>query len=78
MNFLETHPATLLWWEQREKCRACAFHYRGIIEKGPGGERCKAVPTIGIRNKLDRMYCIDARLPKGPCGPNAKLFKEKS
>jgi hypothetical protein len=21
-------------------------------------------------------YCIDARLPDGPCGPEAKLFKE--
>lgn len=72
-----THPATLLWWEQREQCRSCA-HYRHD-EKLHTGERCAQAPLAHpyrspARSQLQ--YCIDARLPEGPCGPDAKLFEK--
>jgi hypothetical protein len=105
-DFTKLHPATALWWEQRDRCRACVHHTQlGQASKnGSRGERCAAVtisdmhavpayeqhPNLlkhakrinhrgGATPKLRWMaYCIDARLEDAPCGPNAKLFKEKS
>jgi hypothetical protein len=107
-DFTKLHPATALWWEQRDRCRACAHHVQqGFTHNSDGslGERCAAVKLIDMRTvptyeehpdilrhrKKPRTshsagrgraqmpaYCIDARLEDAPCGPNAKLFKEKS
>ena len=79
MNLFEVHPATELWWEQRDKCRGCAHHFRFTLKRrygdDVGGERCKACPAE--RGKRDYLYCIDARLESGPCGPDAKLFSPR-
>lgn len=84
MNQIPIHPATLLWWEQRDKCRACAHHHavelssRKNFGPGSGGERCTASKYAHVKLQgTEHMYCIDARLDGGPCGPEAKLFKEK-
>jgi hypothetical protein len=74
---IDVHPATILWWEQRETCRRCAHHLFALPLKrsqddGVGGERCKACPAERGKRKL--LYCIDARLEGKPCGPEAKLF----
>jgi hypothetical protein len=74
-EFLRPHPATTLWWEQREQCLRCA----NVICRLEGDKeitqvmRCKAVRTAVGRK--DHAYCIDARI--GLCGPEATLFKEK-
>lgn len=74
-----THPATLLWWEQRDTCRRCAHHEVGTLIRphgdGLGGERCRAAPAE--RGRREFLYCIDARLEGGPCGLDAKLFVAK-
>ena len=76
---MNVHPATELWWDQRDKCRGCAHHFRFTLKcrygDGVGGERCKACPAE--RGKRAFLYCIDARLEDGPCGPDAKLFSPR-
>ena len=78
-TFLTIHPATELWWQQREQCLRCAHVSRrleGTDRKSSEVLRCQvARAPLGRR---ERAYCIDARLPDGPCGPEAKLFKEKT
>ena len=85
MIHLSVHPATLLWWEQRETCRRCAHHTRDTKTRGatrprspnePTGERCRAA-YAPVGEWRDYMYCIDARMDSGPCGPEAKLFEER-
>jgi hypothetical protein len=74
-TFLTVHPATALWWQQREQCLRCANSVAGAGHEGEGVLRCTAVriaprrsrPTLGA-------YCIDARA--GACGPEATLFQE--
>jgi hypothetical protein len=75
-EFLSVHPATKLWWEQREQCQRCAH-----VDKRLEGHkeltevlRCKVTPvTVG---RQPWAYCIDARAKGRECGPEAKLFKE--
>jgi hypothetical protein len=80
MNLLELHPATALWWAQREQCRACAHYTRNKAHadqrhEGYTGERCTARRADqGLREFL---YCIDARLPGAFCGPDAAMFKRQ-
>lgn len=77
MNFLQPHPDTLRWWEQRQQCERCVN-----VRKREVGRRdmvstvysCKSAAFPGKREP----YCIDARLPGQPCGPDAALFKEKT
>lgn len=80
MNWSELHPATALWWKQRDKCRACVHHFEfklsyRIHGDENGGERCRACPAQ--QGKRAFLYCIDARLADGPCGLDARLFEGK-
>jgi hypothetical protein len=73
-EFLTTHPATALWWQQRAQCERCA-HVRvkmEAFERAMPVMRCAVVRTPAGRQEL--AYCIDARA--GACGPDAQLFKE--
>jgi hypothetical protein len=73
---MTVHPATELWWAQRDKCRSCTHHFTFTLRRRygdeVGGERCRACPAE--RGKRAFLYCIDARLADSPCGPAAKLF----
>jgi hypothetical protein len=72
-EFLRVHPATLAWWQQREQCQRCG---NALLTRPYEGEtilRCTMLRQGGAHGSG---YCIDARLPDGPCGPEAKLFKE--
>jgi len=71
-DYLKLHPATALWWAQRDRCRACAHHFRSDDSRS---ERCRAAPAAtGYR---EFRYCIDARGYAMPCGPDAKQFTPK-
>lgn len=65
MNFQIPHPATELWWQQREQCQRCEHC---MTHEGRGGE--------GVMHCIQGVpvYCIDARLEGRPCGPDARLF----
>lgn len=82
-TFLQVHPATAAWFAQRDLCRRCAW----MAEPEEGkGMRCTAASADdhaaavgswgGYRGPipLDSVYCIDARLPGAPCGPEGSLF----
>lgn len=74
-EFLRVHPATALWWDQREQCARCAHVDRKLEGHKDVTEvlRCKVTPV-----KVGRQpwaYCIDAR-STGECGLEAKLFQE--
>jgi len=75
-QFLRVHPATKLWWEQREQCERCAHCVLYEGDEGEGIMRCKAVrvPRTVTRPILGA-YCIDARAQDGLCGPEARLYK---
>ena len=88
-RFLEVHPATALWWEQRAKCRACANHKVSAL----GAELCTKMTqhehaqkwhsrnlARGFdkrRGNIAYLPCIDGRAEGLPCGPDAKLFEAK-
>jgi hypothetical protein len=71
------------WEQQREQCRRCAYHvgHRDGV-RDHSGERCAKSPyRAGNGAAGGRMlfaYCIDARERDGVCGPQARLFKERS
>jgi hypothetical protein len=68
MNFQTLHPATELWWTQRDTCSRCEHCHEYEGRGGEGVMRCiQGIPT----------FCIDARLEGQPCGPAARLFSEK-
>ena len=75
-RFLTPHPATALWWQQREQCARCA-HVLNQLENFPRAMpvmRCKVTPvSVG---RQPHAYCIDARAEGSACGPDAKLFQE--
>ena len=76
-RFLTIHPATALWFTQREQCQRCAHVSRRLEGHKEQSEvlRCQVVRTpLGRRESA---YCIDAR-STGECGPEAKLFQEKT
>jgi len=75
-EFLRVHPATELWWQQREQCERCAHVDRRLEGRKEQSEvlRCTAVRTPAGRREW--AYCLDARLEGRECGPEAKLFKE--
>ena len=47
-NLTTAHPATALWWEQRDKCRACAHLIERQGSTGSLGMRCAAVVWADI------------------------------
>lgn len=84
MTFLRPHPATAVWWSQRDQCAGCAHMVEspGALR---GGMRCTVSP-LGCETQRARayetrqivgMYCIDARAEGGPCGPSAGLFSPR-
>lgn len=86
-TFLTLHPATALWWEQRKQCERCKHvDARSDTNKQSVGQtvlRCKLFPTQDkvtglLRGAQALGYCIDARMKNNPCGPDARLFKEKT
>jgi hypothetical protein len=81
-EFLNAHPATLLWWEQREKCRACNHMLLNGASLPVQEMRCYAIdtraPVARPRGRpATHPYCIDARLPDGLCGPEARCFEPR-
>jgi hypothetical protein len=80
-TWLQLHPATALWHQQREKCRACAHHLLSVERaRDQGGERCGALRIrIGGRGggRHVHPYCPDARADGGECGPGAAKFTPK-
>jgi len=77
-TFLTIHPATELWFTQREQCQRCAHVSRrleGTQKEQSEVLRCQVVRTPAGRR--ESAYCIDARAT-GECGPEAKLFQEKT
>lgn len=65
-RFDDVHPATKLWWEQRDQCEQCQ---NCVKAEGLRGE-C----IMHCVNDSGASYCIDARLEGQPCGPDARLF----
>lgn len=81
-RFLTLHPATAAWFAQRETCRRCAWLIDIVGTRELDSMRCRKAPQATIcqdpRRATRRYYfCIDARLPDGPCGPDAALFKPR-
>ena len=86
-RFLAPHPATLEWWDRRERCESCA-HSR--LKRGEGNEgvlRCARAQhpqplvrrMLAARRTADlRPYCIDASDEGGECGPDAKLYQPRT
>lgn len=66
-RFDEPHPATALWWAQREQCAQC--------ENCAQGDGMLCVVTV-IDGRV--AWCIDARLEDQPCGPDARLFSPRN
>lgn len=71
-RFDEVHPATRLWWAQREQCEACAHC---MLYEGRGGEGVMLCSATFVGAEI--AYCIDARSDDKPCGPDARLFIPK-
>lgn len=67
IDFSKPHPRTILWFEQREKCLTCAANI---------GWRCH-LTRADINNRPRWAYCIDAREPGQPCGPDALMHSPK-
>ena len=77
MNFLKLHPATELWWQQRELCSRCTH-----CKRDDTAMRCtvtrnaRSTPWLRASGNHHR-YCIDARLLGAECGPQGMLFSPK-
>lgn len=77
MNFHTVHPATVVWWAQRDTCARCA-HARVTLEGRKEQSTVMRCATARVpAGKQPYVYCIDARLPSGPCGPDALRFSPK-
>jgi len=84
-RFLQTRPATVAWWQQREKCLACR-HVSATPDVQSASSsatvlRCLGVKPVRIGSKgVGRHqvpYCIDARAEGGECGPAGAKFEAK-
>ena len=75
MKDLPVHPATLAWWEQRQQCVNCT-HCK--LTQEPEGARVMRCRMFRGRGRGSMGYCIDARLPSGPCKEQAVLFKPRT
>lgn len=77
------HPRTVLWLtKQRDECRACKnCDCKTVVSGGDKSEsqplRCKLTPKRRGNRYSHHEYCIDAREPGQPCGPDAQLFAPK-
>lgn len=75
-TFLNPHPRTVLWNEQRKLCEVCVNVVRKDEEvrcqlASAGTQRVEAP----MRSRKLHIYCIDAREPGQPCGPTGDLFE---
>lgn len=69
-TFLKVHPATALWWQQRDLCRRCA-NYR----ETPSESRTKMSVTQRCALRPNhRGGCVEMRAMGAPCGPRGALF----
>ena len=77
-RFLTVHPATAVWWQQRDKCESCV-HFN--LQEGREGEsimRCRAALVFRHPLRPERgVYCIDVRDEDGPCGPDARMYERR-
>ena len=77
-RFLAVHPATSLWWGQRDQCETCRFFNLREGHEGEAIMRCIAALKFHRPSReMLGIYCIDARSENGPCGPDAKLWEPK-
>lgn len=82
-NPLTPHPRTVLWLsKEREECRACQHcDITAVCSGSDKAEshpmRCKLTRRRAGRRYSHHEYCIDAREPGQPCGPDAQLFVPK-
>jgi hypothetical protein len=74
-EFLSVHPATALWWEQREQCQRCAHVDKRLEGHKELTEVLRCTRTRTPAGRKEWAYCIDARAT-GECGPEATLFQE--
>ena len=81
-RFLTIHPATALWFEQREKCRVCKHCWvspltnaDGSRKVSGGGWYCTEESSV---KRVVRQTCSDARATDQPCGPDGLLFQPKT
>ena len=84
-EFLCVHPATALWWQQREQCERCAHAHTVSGRDAETVMWCRAAPRpqkdwrvarLHEANGRQWMFCIDARGVNMPCGPAARLYQE--
>lgn len=74
-RFLEVHPRTRLWWQQREQCAKCTHLVR---RPGRTEWQCKAGnKPRDVRSVRWYRSCHDAREEGSQCGPNAVLFSPR-
>jgi hypothetical protein len=66
-DFSKPHPRTVLWFKQRVQCETCAANIDW---------RCH-LTRVQINNRPRWAYCIDAREPGQPCGPDALMHSPK-
>lgn len=89
-RFLRPHPRTVLWQEQRKKCEACSnLLIPEGEDSGMRCSAVKMVDVVNKKHtnrfltlakgqqRLQELqaFCIDAREPGAPCGPDAILFR---
>ena len=73
-RFLTVHPATMTWWDQRERCETCRHLKLSEGTEGEGIMRCRKSPSPG---RPGAEFCLDARSGDGLCGPEARLYELK-
>lgn len=86
-RFLRPHPATVAWWQRRDKCRACKHHDENDATHPENkAERCHAYKPLRTHiGRLPYELCADARATAaerddglaGLCGPEAVMFEPK-
>jgi len=67
LDYAKPHPRTVLWFKEREQCLTCAAQ---------SGWRCHLTKS-DLSSSPRWAYCIDAREPGQPCGPDARLHSPK-
>lgn len=89
-RFLRPHPRTMLWQEQRKKCEVCANLVNPAgdptamrcsatkitdVMDPQHVTRFKTLTKTRPEMQVISAFCIDAREPTAPCGPDAILFR---
>jgi hypothetical protein len=90
-RFLVPHPRTELWLAQRGKCEHCRHLVRPegdvtamrceltpmevVVASSPTNPRYARLAERNKNLQGLKAFCIDAREPGTPCGPDAILFQ---